>query len=185
MSSRQAAATRPSLTGPEPPDSAVYDKCELPHRPTAGFRRPRPLPNDPPQSLLETKYPMSEHVIEPSAAQDVPSALRRYGFCVDPDRSEETLVLRLYGELDIATAPMLREALSSAMEARPSRLRLDLSDLTFVDSTGIGAIMSGARRAAMLGCAFVLRSPGPTVLRTLHLIGVDQLIAIDTGHADN
>ena len=128
---------------------------------------------------------MATPVTDPSATHDVPSALHRYGFCVAPDRREGTVVLRLYGELDLATAPMLRETLSSAMEARPSMVALDLSDLTFVDSTGIHAFVTCSRRAAELSCGFVLCFPRPTVLKTLRLTGVDQLIPIDTGHADN
>lgn len=55
--------------------------------------------------------------------------------------------------------------------------------VTFVDSTGLGVFVAASRRAARIGCSFVLRSPRPNVLRTLRLTGIDGRINIETGDA--
>ena len=121
---------------------------------------------------------MSEHLLDSSADHDVASRLRRDGFCVEPVATDGATVLWLHGELDMAAAPLLAHAVSAAFDSRPSAMTLDLRDLSFVDSTGIGVFVSGSRRAAPIRCSFALRSPRPAVLRTLRLTGVDRLIVI-------
>jgi anti-sigma B factor antagonist len=133
---------------------------------------------------------MTEDVIEPSADAGVASALLRYGFHVrsdgvgsdDAGRSgiaNGTVVVTLQGELDMATAPGLGRALTEALDARPPAMVLDLTDLTFLDSTGIRILVTACRRAETDGCPFVLRSPRRSVLKALRLTGVDRLMVIE------
>ena len=56
-------------------------------------------------------------------------------------RADDASTLRLVGELDLATAPVLREALR-AVNGKP--VTLDLADLTFIDSTGLHVIVQFA-----------------------------------------
>ncbi len=127
---------------------------------------------------------MSDDVrMQPDPQADVGEALLRTGFHVEPEGGEERGVIRLQGELDMATAETLKLALAEALEAEPRHLALDLSDLTFIDSTGIGVLVSTSRRAEERGCSFVLRSPCRPVLRALRLTGVDQLLAIEDDEA--
>ncbi|MEU9397428.1 STAS domain-containing protein [Streptomyces sp. NPDC048324] len=69
-------------------------------------------------------------------------------------------VLRLTGEIDHDTGVILRHALEAADGARP-RTVLDLSRLTFMDSTGIN---------------IVIAAPSGSVRRTLRIVGVDDII---------
>ncbi|MFC8010826.1 STAS domain-containing protein [Streptomyces cinereoruber] len=52
----------------------------------------------------------------------------------------DTVHLRLAGELDLATVPLLEAAAATAMSTHPRRLDLDLTDLTFCDTTGLRAL---------------------------------------------
>ena len=106
--------------------------------------------------------------------------LLRTGFQVLSERVGDAVVLRLQGELDMATAVGLRQAVVAALEARPAAITLDLSELTFVDSTGIGAIVGGCHRAKEVACSFSLHGPTRPVLKALRLTGVDQLMPVET-----
>lgn len=56
-------------------------------------------------------------------------------------------VLSVRGQLDVATAPDLRQALVEAQYGRASRVVLDLDGLEFMDSMGLGVIVGGLKRA--------------------------------------
>ena len=59
----------------------------------------------------------------------------------------DAVTVSVGGELDHATAPLLGEAIASAAADRPAELVLDLADLVYVDSSGLGTIL--AARAAL------------------------------------
>ena len=121
---------------------------------------------------------MSQHTLDQTPPGDS-SDLLRTGFHVDADCTVDTAVLRLRGELDMATAVALRLALADAIDGGPSSLEVDLSELTFVDSTGIGVLVGASRRAEDAGCSFVLRGPSRSVMKALHLTGVDKVMDIE------
>ncbi len=126
---------------------------------------------------------MSEDVLnEPRDPSVVTSAMVRSTiFHVEAATTEASTVVRLQGELDMATAPRLRDVLQAALDESPSSLTVDLSELGFADSTGIGVLAAAARRAERDGCSLVVRSPCMAVLKVLRLTGVDQLLAIEAG----
>ncbi|MFP5372213.1 MAG: STAS domain-containing protein [Actinomycetes bacterium] len=113
------------------------------------------------------------------------SDLLRTGFSADSDTGDGTIVLTLQGELDMATAPGLGQAINQALDTLPTSLRLDLSELSFLDSTGIRVLIAGCRRAAVQGCSFILASPSRSVLKALRLTGVDRLMVIEGGRPDS
>jgi anti-sigma B factor antagonist len=88
----------------------------------------------------------------------------------------DALVLSLAGELDLADAPALRDALRGAVERAPKRLVVDLTEVTFVDSTILGALVEA--RSALGGDAFALAAPGPEVRRALEVSGLDRHFAV-------
>ncbi len=67
-----------------------------------------------------------------------------------------TLVFQLRGSLDLATAPTVRAALSDATEKAAINLIVDLTQLEFLDSTGLGVLIGAHRRAAERGGSFRL-----------------------------
>jgi anti-anti-sigma factor len=92
--------------------------------------------------------------------------------------------LRLEGELDLATAPILAEALRSLHHVNGATT-LDLSGLTFMDSSGIHAIVEYARSADCPG-RVILDGPTPIVARALEMVGIDRIpgVEIATSEAD-
>ena len=68
-----------------------------------------------------------------------------FGIVQEPAEGD-VLVLAVKGELDMSTVPGLRVALTDAIERGVSRLVVDLSDVTFVDSVSVAALVTTSRR---------------------------------------
>ncbi len=84
--------------------------------------------------------------------------------------------LKLAGELDLATVPRLRDALLDF--APMDGVRLDLSQLTFLDSTGLHAILALARSRRGDG-SVVLLNPSPAVMRVLEIVNIERHAVIE------
>lgn len=93
------------------------------------------------------------------------------GFSVEPQEGDARR-FRLAGELDLATSQLLTEALS-AQASQDGDLRLDLSELSFIDSSGIRTLLVAAESLGTRG-RLILESPSEPVLRTLRLVGIEQ-----------
>jgi anti-sigma B factor antagonist len=87
------------------------------------------------------------------------------------------LVLSLAGELDLFTAPALREALRTTIGRSPERLVVDLGGVTFIDSTALGLLVE-ARAQLGNGKALTLAAPGLEVRRALEVSGLDRHFAV-------
>jgi anti-sigma B factor antagonist len=82
--------------------------------------------------------------------------------------------VRLCGELDIATAPQLEEAVTAALASGASELLIDLSGLSFVDSSGLRLFIILSDRSAREGWALGLVRPAEPSLSIFRLTGVED-----------
>jgi len=82
-------------------------------------------------------------------------------------------VVTIRGELGIAAAPALREQLLILLASGANRIVVDLSRVTFCDSSGLAVLVGAARRASLLGGALRLAAAPPPVLIVLRLTGLD------------
>jgi anti-sigma B factor antagonist len=95
-------------------------------------------------------------------------------FEVRIDDGEGVKIVRLSGELDMATAPALQEALHSAQHSSAPHIIVDLRGLTFLDSTGLG-VMVAADLAGRDGHRKVSFVRGiPNVHRVFQITRVDE-----------
>jgi anti-anti-sigma factor len=62
-------------------------------------------------------------------------------FAITAERHGAISLLKVSGELDLATAPQFREAHARARQGEPDVLLIDLADVTFIDSTGLDALL--------------------------------------------
>ena len=92
--------------------------------------------------------------------------------------SGETLVLRLRGSLDIATAPTVRAALTQATDDGGRHLIVDLTQLEFLDSTGLGVLIGAHRRAAEHSGSFRLIVNDGPISRLLNITGLVGVFAV-------
>ncbi|MDP1820478.1 MAG: STAS domain-containing protein [Acidimicrobiales bacterium] len=96
---------------------------------------------------------------------------------VRPEQSSVTLFLS--GELDLASAGSLR-ACFEGLDARFRSIVVDLSDLTFLDSTGLGLLVQAQQRFGPEFRELALRNPLGNVRHVLAISGVDQVVPILT-----
>jgi anti-sigma B factor antagonist len=93
----------------------------------------------------------------------------------EPD--EETTVIAVRGELDLATAPRLKWPLVDALDAGRRRLVVDLSDVSFMDSTALGVLI-GVRRALRADARMAIVCTDRDVLRIFEISGLDVAFQI-------
>jgi anti-sigma B factor antagonist len=96
-------------------------------------------------------------------------------FHISESTADGRRVIALCGELDLSTAPQLKERLAGNVATF-----LDLSDLSFIDSTGIHVVATTAQRAQSEGWEFTVRNPQPGVLRVFKLVGLDQHVGLES-----
>jgi anti-sigma B factor antagonist len=85
---------------------------------------------------------------------------------------------RLIGDLDLANAPLVRDELVRMLEEGLTRLSIDLSELTFLDSTGIATLVVVRKHALELGVELDVHSPREAVCHVLEACGVDELFGL-------
>ena len=98
----------------------------------------------------------------------------------DQDRA----VVTVGGEVDLETAPQLGDHVLAALQDVSPHVVLDLTGVTFMDSTGLKVLLSIQRRADLAGGSFALAGVGRTVAKVLALTGLDQTFAIYDTLAD-
>jgi anti-sigma B factor antagonist len=81
------------------------------------------------------------------------------------------------GEVDMATAPQLRDALLELVDGGATRIVLDCRGLDFLDSSGIGVLIAVRKRLGDDG-ALVLDAPPAHVRKVLELTGVSEHVTI-------
>jgi anti-sigma B factor antagonist len=94
--------------------------------------------------------------------------------------ADGSVLVEVRGEIDVSSADRLgRVLVDAATRLHPARIVVDLLHLTFIDSTGIGALVSGHNAARAVGADFRLRHPSPFVITQLRQTGVYSALIVD------
>jgi len=99
-----------------------------------------------------------------------------FSVTVSSDGDSATVFLR--GELDLSGVDRAREAVEQAEASDATLLVLDLSQLDFIDSTGLEVLLRAARRAHNNGRRLIVARPSRYVRRLLELTAIDQSLDI-------
>ena len=86
--------------------------------------------------------------------------------------------VHLIGDLDISTAPLLREGLLEVLADGSGDITVDMARLGFIDSTGLSVLVGAFKRARQSGREMVLRNPQPPARKVLEISGLDTVIRI-------
>ncbi len=92
------------------------------------------------------------------------------------ERTDAYTLCRPSGELDAYTVDDFREALGEVSGA--PRLLIDLSEVPFMDSAGLGALIGGIRRTRDAGGDVAVACSRPTLTRLLHTTGFDRIVPV-------
>ena len=94
-------------------------------------------------------------------------------------QADGVIVIDVRGTLDTATVDVLRETLLRTLRReRPPTLVVDLTYVTFMDSLGIGTLVTGFNAARGIGTRFVLRNPSEFVHRQLRVTGLSDMFGL-------
>lgn len=100
-------------------------------------------------------------------------------FSVSSERLDDDLgVIVLSGEVDIYTAPQFKECLLELLDSGVRRLVVDLSQITFIDSTALGVLIGGVRRVHSSGGAMTIVVTTRPVERVLSITGLDRVFSM-------
>ncbi|MFJ9342344.1 STAS domain-containing protein [Streptomyces sp. NPDC101733] len=88
-------------------------------------------------------------------------------------------LVRLVGELDVETVPVVRDAVRTCLDNRPALLRIDLGGVSFCDCSGLRALLWAKGEAARTGCGFHVSGPlRPVVARVLAATGTGRELGL-------
>lgn len=93
-------------------------------------------------------------------------------FCLQVVADPDGVCVKLSGELDIASAPALRDTLARLSEEPNCSVLVDVANLTFLDSTGISVLVMAAKRVRAEDGIFVVANASGAVLRVLEITGL-------------
>ena len=89
-----------------------------------------------------------------------------------------TAVVAVAGEIDVYTSPLLQERLVEVLRDGSSSIVLDLSAVTFLDSTGLGVLITGLKRCRSAEGDLVLVTAQPNVLKVLEITGLNDVFKV-------
>jgi anti-sigma B factor antagonist len=105
-------------------------------------------------------------------------------FSVSSERHGDGLgVIVLVGEVDIYTAPRFKECMLELLDEGVEKLLVDLSGVTFIDSTALGVLIGGLRRVHDAEGAMALVVATSAVERVLTITGLDRVFKICASRA--
>lgn len=91
----------------------------------------------------------------------------------------DTVIIKIEGEIDHHTAKEIRTKVDAiVMSARPKEIALDLSGITFMDSSGLGLIMGRYALASEVGAQLCVLTPTDAVARIMLMAGLDKIVPI-------
>ena len=93
-------------------------------------------------------------------------------------RRESPNVLPLKGEIDLHVSPSVTASLNAMIEKKPRRLVVDLSDVTYIDSAGLAALIEAMQKVEGYGGKFLLAGLQETVRSIFEISRLDQVFQI-------
>jgi len=102
---------------------------------------------------------------------------------IEVNREPGHTALRVTGDLDLETAPQVLAAIEPHLAGGTEPLVLDLSRLTFIDSSGLSALIRVHQRTTDAGRGLAIVPPAPPVAKVLEITGLDEVLPLRPGPA--
>lgn len=93
-------------------------------------------------------------------------------------RTDDAAVVKVIGELDLSTAPRLRDLLAELAGNGTNEVTLDFAEMSFIDSTGVSVLVSGLKRLRETGGDLALQSPRASAMKVLDITGLTSVFTI-------
>ena len=92
--------------------------------------------------------------------------------------TESAVVVDLEGDVDIYSAPQFKDVLLQGIEEGAQRIIVDLAKVTFIDSGGLGVLVSGAKRVRRNNGTLDIVCCDDNITRILEITGLDRIFGI-------
>lgn len=92
--------------------------------------------------------------------------------------NETTCILAIEGEIDVYTSPQLKQDITQLAEKGVKHLIINLSQVEYLDSTGLGVLIGGLKRLRENDGNMALVGPGMRILRIFEITGLDKIFDI-------
>jgi anti-sigma B factor antagonist len=99
---------------------------------------------------------------------------------IDVKHKQGKISVGVTGEVDVSNADELRDALSQQLDQAPHAIEIDISQVPYIDSTGIGVLVGAAHRAQEMKIELTVVQPQRNVARVLTLLGVSDELGVTT-----
>lgn len=97
---------------------------------------------------------------------------------INIEEQNKQAIMTLKGEIDVYTAPKLKEQLNELVGESEADVLVDLKDVTYMDSTGLGTFVSGLKHAKESGTTLKLIRANERLYRLFKVTGLDHVIDV-------
>ena len=97
---------------------------------------------------------------------------------IDTTRDDDGAVMTVGGDIDLYSSPRLREAIFAELDRVVGRLALDLSEVRYMDSSGVATLVEGLQRAKASKVPFKLVAPSPKVRQVLEMTRLESVFEV-------
>jgi anti-sigma B factor antagonist len=102
----------------------------------------------------------------------------------DQEVDADTHVIELGGEIDLYTAPEFKERMAEIIDEGKTRVVVDLSQATFIDSTTLGVLVGGVKRLRPTGGSLALVCTDENITKIFEITGLDRVFPIHVSRED-
>jgi anti-sigma B factor antagonist len=99
-------------------------------------------------------------------------------FSVSEQPLDSAHVIAVRGEIDLFTAPELKQVLTATIDGGQNRVVVDLSEVSFLDSTALGVLIGAVKRLRTRDGALAIVNTDPNIAKTFDITGLDQIFTI-------
>lgn len=97
---------------------------------------------------------------------------------IERRNTSDAYVVTVRGEVDLYSSPELREALTGGLPCDAREVCVDLSEVPYMDSSGVATLVEGLRAAKNAGLSFAVVAPSAQVRKVLQLSRLDSVFEI-------
>lgn len=101
------------------------------------------------------------------------------GFKINSKEKDNVALVQVEGEIDMFTSPNLRDTLLPYFNTKITGIVVDLSQVSFMDSSGIATLVEGLQWSKKENREFILAGLGETVFNALSLTKLDNVFTIE------
>ena len=105
-------------------------------------------------------------------------------FTVSTRNEGPVTVVEVGGEVDVYTAPRLREAVVTAIDSGNTRLVIDVENVEFLDSTGVGVLVGALKKVRSASGTLDIVCTQPRLLKIFGITGLDKVFGLHTSVAE-